>query len=338
MQSMFCRRLTDQQTHFLSEWFGTQGREIGTPARMYTTNPNDLVRLVETCARRRLPCYCSVQPYSARGQPSSIEKLFFDFDSKENLSRAWNDAFNFAEMLISHYKILPLIIFSGSKGYHVYIYLKRPISFKPENTDLAKRTLGDIQRRILKGCFLPTLDTSVIGDLKRLARVPFSIHEKSGKWCMPITLSHAPYIPKSLNVFRIWGLDLSLFKIAVETQKQNKKLEEFKTKSKINIPKQNGIRPCIKAALEKRLEGRNGHLMRIAIAREYLTLGMPPTEVAMLFQTQKQDFDFKKSLYYVKYLERNPAKPFKCKTIRELGFCLEEACPIFRKRKGDIKK
>jgi len=83
------------------------------------------------------------------------------------------------------------------------------------------------------------------------------------------------------------------------------------------------------AALNKQLEGQGGHLMRLAIAVEHLHLGMKPSEVASLFQSQS-DYDYEKSLRFIEDARRRCYKPFKCRTIRELGFCLPD-CE--RKRK-----
>jgi len=134
-------RLTDRQIWFLPVWFGYLGRELGTPARRFSNTPEELIKLVESCRRQKTPCYCSVQPYNARKRPCAIEKLFYDFDCKEDPSQAWRDAAAFSETLIQHYRILPLIVFSGNKGYHVYVFLKKPLPFKAENYNLAKKML-----------------------------------------------------------------------------------------------------------------------------------------------------------------------------------------------------
>ena len=314
-------RLTDRQIWFLTEWFGNVGRELGTPARRFSRDPEELIELVEFCRRQKTPCYCSVQPYKARNSPCSIEKLFFDFDCKEDPSQAWRDAAAFSETLIHHYRILPLIVFSGNKGYHVYVFLKKPLPFKAENYDLAKKCYGDMQQRLLKGLKLKTLDHSVIGDLRRLARIPFSLHEKSGKRCTLVTLNHNFYVPSSLEVFRLYGLAPRLFGAIAKTQLKNEKIKISRPTRRIRNPKRHGIRPCIEAALSKPLEGPNGHLMRLAIAREYLAAGYTIDEIIPLFQSQA-DFDPEKTRYYVEHAQKNPAKPFKCETIRKLGFCI----------------
>jgi hypothetical protein len=74
------------------------------------------------------------------------------------------------------------------------------------------------------------------------------------------------------------------------------------------------------AALNKQLEDKGGHLMRLAIAIEHLHLGMKSLEIAPLSKSQS-DYNYAKSLGFVEDMRRRCYKPFKCRTIRELGFC-----------------
>jgi DNA primase large subunit len=75
------------------------------------------------------------------------------------------------------------------------------------------------------------------------------------------------------------------------------------------------------AALDRPLEGGNGHLMRLAVAREFLNAGYNMDEIIPLFKNQS-DFKLEKTRYYVEHAAKNPTKPFTCQKIRELGYCL----------------
>jgi hypothetical protein len=307
--------------NFLMEWFGAEGREVGMPQRRFIGNYKDLIAAIKECKQRLLPCYLSVQPYKAADQPCAIEKLFFEFDCAEDPGRAWRDTVSFAEALKRFYNVEPLIVFSGRKGYHVYAFLTKSVRFEPNQLELAKRCYRELQMRILKGLNLPTLDQSVIGDIKRLARCPFSMHQETSSLCCPVTLERKPYIPEDLNIYRT--LDPSLLGPIIKELKAREKLSSLKVSKIPKFPKNEGkrIRPCIIAALEKPLEGGNGHLMRLAIAREYLAAGYSIDEVISLFQHQA-DFNQAKTRYYVEHAAKNPTKPFTCQKIKELGFCL----------------
>jgi hypothetical protein len=303
---------------FLEEWFGVDGRELGCPERFYTAKPLDLLRLVEDCRKTLQPCYVSVQPYSGPDKPCAIEKLYYDFDCKENPAQAWRDANIFAEAMQKFYSVEPLILFSGCKGFHAYVFLKQVVYIGETPLAFAKQVYEELQTRLIEGLNLPTLDAQVIGDIKRLARVPFSVHEKTGSLCTPVDGDRKPFVPESLQAYKT--LDPELF---------SQIIKELKTRKQIASTKrtfhgvQKGIRPCILAALSKPLESGDGHLMRLAVAREYLAGGYGVEEIVQLFQAQP-DYNPEKTRYYVQYAQKNPAKPFKCKTIRKLGFCLPD--------------
>jgi len=317
---------------FLKEWFGIYaGRELGDPQRFFADRYEDLLDFVEKCKVEKKPCYMSVQPYSDRDCVYGLEKLFFDFDSKEDTSKAWKEAETFAEKLIEYYRVLPFITFSGGKGYHVYVFLKNTVAFPNHRAELVKKVYELLQRKLLKGFKFETLDQSVIGDLKRLARVPYSMHEKTGKRCYPITLSHQFFDPESLEIYRVYGLDTYLIREVIRDITNKEKIHNVKRSRSKKYVSNSKVRPCILEALKQPLEGEEGHLMRLAIAREYLNLGYSVDEVAQLFKTQSDYGDGRKSRYYVEYLKRHPSKPVKCKTIQELGFCLGDSCKIYRR-------
>jgi hypothetical protein len=311
-------------SNFLKEWFGSEGREVGTPERRFIASYEELFAAIKETRLRLKPCFLSVQPYRAKDQPCGLERLFFEFDYAEGPGRAWRDAVALAEALKRFYDVKPLLVFSGRKGYHVYAFLAKTIQFEPNQLDLAKAAYRELQNRILKGLNLPTLDQSVIGDIKRLARCPLSIHQETCSLCVPVTLERKPFIPEDLAAYRT--LDPSLLGPVIQALKAREKLSSLKFSK---FPKNEGIRPCIIAALEKPLEGGNGHLMRLAVAREYLAAGCSVDEIVPLFQNQ-MDFNPTKTRYYVLHASQHPTKPFTCRKIRELGFCLQNCRSVRR--------
>lgn len=108
-----------------------------------------------------------------------VDRLTFDFDSKENLQLARVDI----DSLFTRLKELNLdatkccnIDFSGSKGFHVEILLDKDISnedLKPICITLANH--------------LATFDT-VIYDKTRKFRLRGSVHEKTGLYKIPLTI------------------------------------------------------------------------------------------------------------------------------------------------------
>ncbi|MEM2465155.1 MAG: hypothetical protein QXL85_06035 [Candidatus Bathyarchaeia archaeon] len=332
-------------SEFYRDWFGIHGgREIlltyGEKARgrLFISASGELEDYIRLCREAGAPAYMSVQPYQAKDQPLGIEKLFFEFDCPEDPQRAWEDAKQLANSIIRYYNASPLLKFSGKKGYHVDVFLRQTVAFNlnAHPLEFVKAVYERLQEKILLGLSLPTLDRQVLGDIKRLERVPYSTHEATGQLCQPIDLEGKPLKPEECDVeaYRKNGLSTKLLEHVIhELQSEEKWRALYRERSMahINLNKDKRIRrPCIQAALSQPLHGGSGHLMRLAVVREFQAAGYTPDQIIPLFQNQT-DFDEKKTRYYVEHAFRNPRPPFKCSSIRALGFCLGEKCGI-RKR------
>jgi len=304
---------------FWREWFNVEygfGREVfKDKTRVFIDSPERFIEYVGRCKASRSPCWMSVQPFKDRNQVFTVEKLFFDFDG--SLIKAWKEASTFAQHLKQYYGVEALVVFSGCKGYHVYVWLASSQHF--EGSKQAKMFYAMAQKLLLKGMKLETLDMQVLGDIKRVSRVPYTIHEKNSNPCIPLTQSHAPILIGNLQGFRKAGLNSRFIKLCI------KQMEKDADRKRLVFRHRNvkGVRPCISVALNRQLEGKGGHLMRLAIAIEHLHLGMKPFEIAPLFQSQS-DYDYERSLYFVEDSLKRGYKPFKCKTIQALGFCLPD--------------
>ena len=319
---------------FYKQWFGSLGgREVllsyskNSKDRLFITTAEELEDYVNICRGSNAPAYVSVQPYRARDQPLAIEKLFFEFDCPEDPTRAWVDAKTLATAILKYYDAVPLVKFSGRKGYHVDVWLREVVTLDGL-LEPAKAVYKCLQMKLLMGLNLPTLDSSVLGDLKRLERVPYSFHEKTGLLCQPVDLDGTPLKPEdcSIDKLRESGLSSNLFKeVASELcgTGLQRRLPAAPRKPAV------GVRPCILAALEKPLHGGSGHLMRLAIAVEHLHGGLTVDEVVRLFENQS-DFNARKTQYFVEHAVKRGYKPLKCQTIRRLGFCLGNSCPYFK--------
>lgn len=110
----------------------------------------------------------------------TTNKLLFDFDSKTNLELAFDNAVELIERLkknnIKEDDIE--IYFSGNKGIHISVTLNRDLT--PDLVySLAVNKYG-------RG--LETLDKSIY-NASRIIRVPFTKHDKSGLYKIPLDLS-----------------------------------------------------------------------------------------------------------------------------------------------------
>lgn len=333
---------------FWLDWFKTPdklGREVfwiyGLKAkgelqgdRKFLAEYESFSSFLQIMQNKSYPCWASVLPFKERNQPVILEKLYFDFDSKENIEEAWLEAKDFTLRIKKFYNAEALLCFSGNKGYNVYVWLTKPLYFE-EVTEL-KKIYTKIQDILLKGSDYKTLDSQPYGDVKRVSRVPYTVHNKSGSLCHPINLDREPLTLFNLNSYVRNGLSAQFIDFCIKKQKEE---QEEKTKQFMQISSQQTNfnstpkRQCIEAALKKQLNKENGHKMRIAIAREYLSIGWKIDDIVPLFASQ-EGFDKEVTEKKIKALQSyKTVKPLQCKTISKLGFCLKEECGLWRWKK-----
>lgn len=173
---------------------------------------------------------------------------------------------------------------SGSQhSYHIWIVLKQVKAMIAK--EFGKQILKDAG---VKCEMFPKQATLRKNDgYGNLVKLPFGINKRNGKRSM---LQINGELVEDFDVLKIGELDISTFKPTKINQKK---------KTNKSIPIITSVRPCIKSAIEKSLVGYDGHMMRIAITREYFNCGMTdPASIAKLFSNQS-DYDFEKSLMHV---------------------------------------
>jgi hypothetical protein len=268
------------------------------------------------------PSYASVQPYHAYEEPLCIEKTFYDFDCKEDRERAGDDAHDFARRLRRFYGVEPLIAFSGNKGYPVYPFLEEPFGMglsKP----MLKAVYGWLQKMLLGNAKYETLGSSVLGDIAQLARVPYTHHEKTGRLCRPIDF-------RDLSHYREHGVTLDLCGRALNAVEEEKRETPRPTPGPPQPRSYDGpLRPCIQDALSR---SHLSHKMRIALAAELHADGWGVSRIVDAF-AGFADFDRRTTEYQVLHIVKGGYSPFKCSTIQNLGECLLEKCPIYRRKR-----
>ncbi len=106
-----------------------------------------------------------------------INCIFLDLDN-DTLDEPYYDMMKIVTMLESNYGYVPQVLFSGKKGFHIHI------GMNPIKLQNIRMTL----RRFYKNMFMDieTLDPSVIGDKRRVSRLPYTINQGSGRYCVPI--------------------------------------------------------------------------------------------------------------------------------------------------------
>jgi hypothetical protein len=154
-------------------------REVGLPRKIVNSLPDFLSFIASTNGDGNV--YVSVYQYKSYDENPVIDRIFMDFDAPthELLKEVYDEVRSFVSFLKSR-NLSPLVVFSGKKGFHVYLFLK-PVTLKNPRESIRK-----LVEALVKAYKLNTqreirfLDWKVVGDIHRLARVPYTIHPESG--------------------------------------------------------------------------------------------------------------------------------------------------------------
>lgn len=255
-----------------------------------------------------------------------VDKLFFDFDGD------FGEAKRFYRFLREKgFGVIPVA--SGRKGIHIYIPLKRKRFY-----DLfeAKRAVARAGLALVEEAFgkpPATLDFHVIGDVKRLARIPNTLRP-------PENLSYCTYLPDYFD-------SMSDREIVEHTKSPHS--YDYKIEPKLTIdelfsgsedygqhessfepsPLPPGeyditdgraflsriLRPC----LYKRITQRDPpHCVRVASTADLLNLGLTEDQIFRAYSTLGW-VDFDPSITRYQITSCKGLKPYSCRRLRELG-------------------
>jgi len=318
---------------FMREWFGPEPRELGDPARFYAESPDALLDFIRD-ADGKAPIFQSVNHYSAPNTVSTLDKLFFDFDSKSDIDKAWAEAWDFADRLRQFYEVGALLVFSGSKGFHLYAWLRRPVGRVLSQQHL-KALYGELQRMILGNTAYETLDRAVLGDVKRLARVPYSTHQGSGQLCVPVDHARRPVLIMSgfTAVYREHGIPEKVVETAARhvtdailDEERRRRLAERRPR---RFSDDGTLRPCMAEIMKARSVHDPAHKLMGALVLELkFRLGWNKERIVAAFSHM---LDYEPSETKRQVDSWWDKMPFRCPTIELLGGCLDN-CPLKRRR------
>jgi len=135
------------------------------------------------------------------------DRLFYDFDSEAEPEVAREVALGFAESLRRDYGAVPIVVDSGFKGAHVYVFLSNPVDW------LGYRALWDHLLR--KYCSRPELADRNVLQFNRLARVPFTYNVKEGRRALARVIYPRELGPKDFDLRELVPLDGSKLRVYV---------------------------------------------------------------------------------------------------------------------------
>jgi hypothetical protein len=331
---------------FLLEFFGSFGRDLGNPERWFTDNPNDIFSFIEECAENKAPAFISVQPERDKAQPLGIEKIFFDFDycKKSDLlteteiqkrKLELRDEVKYFLKQLGCLSVKPLVI-RTKRGYHVHVFFDSVYEINQE-LDFWKQVYKELQLGLLQDHGYRFMDYTVVGDINRMCRIPFSVHEKSGEECPVVDSGLEQDKVRSIEYFKLYGLKQKDILSAMDRARKFKKaLKEKKVKyaeRTLTFESTDGIRSCFINALNS---GEMCHQQRLALLSEAYSLGFhSPESIVELFRCLN-DFDYSITSYQVNWffthwVEKSSIRPYSCRTIQKYGWCIGNECPKMKK-------
>jgi len=249
--------------------------------------------------------------------------LFYDLDLDYNI-RTYNNTLTYNVRIINEDdigrnilldNILQLVslhnsllestrsLYTGHRGVHIYVDLT-PVRVQ----DLRGAAVFVAELLGIKDY----VDKLVLGDWKRLSRVPGSFHAKTGEECIVI------------NAETNGELKDILTKIV-----RDKFGSKSNTSFKVHIPDEHYDKvmtlgeppPCILYLLGRLFAGQElSHQARLHLAAYLLRLGLTPEEAAILYSSQP-DYNMSVTLYQLRWLQERDYKMYSCPKARELGLC-----------------
>jgi len=240
--------------------------------------------------------------------------LTFDFDS-DNLRNSWDDAKQLYDF-VSDSGFDVYINFSGCRGFHVLIStIPKPYS-KPQ-VRVAHKFFYDLLK-------LKTCDKQLFGDIRRLIRIPDTIHagkfiKKNGKWIRDREGSISHIIKHSVGEL----LDLEEI------------VREEPDDIKMNFPSNGSFNlhthpyPC----LEKHIKNEEPpQLIRYSYVAYLKDTGKTPEEIMEILinnhskgkKYEWSDWDLEYTYNQVKHItdDSKDYHPPRCETLKSLGYCI----------------
>lgn len=315
-------------TNSIDFLFGIFPRDTGIP------NPfqkNSFYRKEVTC-KKDFQRYLALMSGSSRGTYVSVydnndkvivDKFVFDLDSND-----LGEAFAEVDILCSrlHDKnISYAVIFSGKKGFHVWGLLE---SMKLQR-DIALYYLRNLHESFIGG--LKTIDSSIIGDIRRMIRVPNSLND--GRYCTPLPFEFRKMSIEEILDYSKTQHSLHFFPGEPKTIQelvgnisvpQRSSRKEFKDEIKISsIPSmeilEELIRPCVIKEVQKPHPCVEA---RLSFVSEMMFASFRPKQILdIIRELNWDDFDVRYTEYQIKWIFGKKLKPYSNSKLKEAFGC-----------------
>ena len=293
---------------------------------------------------------------SGRLLPTKIwyEVMFFDFDDNQKPENSQLDAMRLVSFL-EEIKQPHIIQFSGSKGFHVFLYFV-PILFDYRRIDDTERNMSVMIKKIFmwfkKVLALKTLDDTV-GEPKKLCRLPYTYHvnrkgEVHEEQCFPMTKDQLfqwdimkikeyskdpdfiiPSIcfPISLSIIDFCNMYVDLsYNDIIETENKCLDINDYKTigetETLIYLDQMNKHKPCLVNGM---MNHNPDHFTRVSFLAYLKRMGVSKNKFEQIYKVMANKNGYidyyigeDRRRYQIDYLYNNPS------------FCHEPNCSTIK--------
>ncbi len=183
---------------YLETLFGDMPREFSKPQRWTVYDMKELLSCIDRY-NGKARCFCSVYAYHKDCKEPVIDKVFVDIDGSIEHARKLH-------VWLVNKNIKHTMLFSG-KGFHFYIFCNK-------TTD--KNGLRGFQLFLEKELLI-NIDHQTIGDVARIATIPFTLNTRRMRYCIPLsshellTFKHdeiSELAKKQFNAPHVYGVNL----------------------------------------------------------------------------------------------------------------------------------
>jgi len=293
--------------------------------RTVVSSMEEYIKIIRA-ANGRMNVFTSLYSYP-QVENKIIDVIFLDLDAEDFADAEAKR--NILEKILKHHDIKYRLFWSGQKGYHFYI------PFPPVKLSNPKLAIRRLVEKIIS--YHDLVDYHVVGDLRRLVRVPYTIHPKTCFYSFEcrgvMKFEYMINPPPTMNRWTEDNEHISLALLYADLKRISySDLPDIsvirKKLSEIYLPE------CIARIIEDLRSGYEvPHRHRLHLAAFLRIIGVPLRDAVNLFRTA-DDFDEKVTLYHLKKIYESNFLCHSCVKAAAFGICPypyhhQHSCPYY---------
>ena len=268
-------------------------RDYGLKRRK-VVNRTHYLTSVKLARRNKKSAYVAVySDYEVKHNIAST--VYYDFDSDNGVEDLMKEVEKLSSLDFKN-----RIYFTGGRGVHLFVDFSPSIVVDLKGA--SKHVLDQISQQT-GADFDNYLDDSVIGDRRRMCRVPYTYHENTGREM--ILLWEGGHKDIGVELYKKFG---------------KKRLTPIKSVNVCGFSLTK-IPPCVEMCIELlRLTGELSHEARVFLATYLLKSGFSSEEIHEVFKLAK-DYRYDRTQYQLNYIASRNIRCYSCIKLKQLNIC-----------------